>query len=406
MNLQAIQWPRQLFENSAESRVAKARQLLFEEGARPSGLVEERVIQSWMRCLGTKIKSTANVTFNPVSASRMHGTLERNRRLLQASSADLQMMEKALSGTDCRVLLTDASGVIVYATQNSLSKSRLLNTASRVGVNLDEEQMGTTAPAIAAKTGSISVVNGGEHFFECLKSFHCAAAPITDTKGRIVAVLDVTVDADRFCFDAGSFVGLYATSIENRLLQMQSQEQLVMRFQFRPELLGTTLEGMMGVTGDAKVAWINAAGCRLLGLDAAPMSPLSEVLGLCLEDLLRLSGKREPQLLALSNGLTLWTCVDLDAAHRACSADDTPLVGSAAPSPHRSTAKEPSTTPSAGRVCAGTSLSSENRRHIEATLRDAGGNVSRAARILGVSRGLLYRRLAQWADDSQSVASD
>ena len=42
------------------------------------------------------------------------------------------------------------------------------------------------------------------------------------------------------------------------------------------------------------------------------------------------------------------------------------------------------------------SLNEANRRLIEQTLAQCQGNVSRAARRLGVSRGLLYRRLREW----------
>lgn len=42
------------------------------------------------------------------------------------------------------------------------------------------------------------------------------------------------------------------------------------------------------------------------------------------------------------------------------------------------------------------SLDEANRRLIEQTLAQCQGNVSRAARRLGVSRGLLYRRLREW----------
>ena len=45
--------PRQLFASTPAQRVALARQQFFEEGVRPSGLVGEAVIQSWMRCSRT-----------------------------------------------------------------------------------------------------------------------------------------------------------------------------------------------------------------------------------------------------------------------------------------------------------------------------------------------------------------
>ena len=40
-----------------------------------------------------------------------------------------------------------------------------------------------------------------------------------------------------------------------------------------------------------------------------------------------------------------------------------------------------------------TTLRESNRGLIERTLQDCGGNVSKAARELGVSRGVIYRRL-------------
>ena len=49
--------------------------------------------------------------------SRVHGALGRNRPLLSASGEELQALEHALSGTDCRVILTDSEGVIVHVTQ-------------------------------------------------------------------------------------------------------------------------------------------------------------------------------------------------------------------------------------------------------------------------------------------------
>jgi len=55
----------------------------------------------------------------------------------------------------------------------------------------------------------------------------------------------------------------------------------------------------------------------------------------------------------------------------------------------------------------GASLADANQRVIDATLQAHGGNVSRAARALGVSRGLLYRRLkARSAVDASAEAAD
>ena len=104
--------PRQLFFQTAEQRTALARQRFFDEGTRPSGLVGEAVIQSWMRCRSSQRNPQEPVSFEQVSRSRAHASLNRNRQLLQAGNVELHQLETALRGTDCRVLLTDAQGVI------------------------------------------------------------------------------------------------------------------------------------------------------------------------------------------------------------------------------------------------------------------------------------------------------
>jgi transcriptional regulator of acetoin/glycerol metabolism len=45
-------------------------------------------------------------------------------------------------------------------------------------------------------------------------------------------------------------------------------------------------------------------------------------------------------------------------------------------------------------------LGQHTREVIERTLHEHGGNISHAARVLGVSRGLLYRRMKGWSAPS------
>ncbi|MFS2166081.1 Fis family transcriptional regulator, partial [Variovorax sp. Varisp62] len=258
--------PRQLFASTPAQRVALARQQFFEEGVRPSGLVGEAVIQSWMRCSRTHTDRQRIVTFDAVTPSRLHATLARSRELLDAARQELAQMEHALAGTDCRVILTDREGVVVHVTQQPAAAHQpVLRKTSRVGVNISERVVGTTAPGIVASTGQACAVDGAEHYFDVLGHMQCAAAPIRDVAGQLAGVLDLTVEARRFGFDAASMVALHATTIENRLLQAQSRDHLILRFQASPTLLGTPLEALAGVAPDGTIAWLNNAGARLLG---------------------------------------------------------------------------------------------------------------------------------------------
>lgn len=387
--------PRQLFARSPAERVALARQQFFEEGVRPSGLVGEAVIQSWMRCTRIHADRRRVIAFDAVTPSRLHATMGRNRELLDAARQELVGMESSLAGTECRVLLTDGQGVIVHVTQHAgTAEQPILRKTARIGVNIAENVVGTTAPGIVATTGQACTVDGAEHYFEYLHHMQCAAAPIRDVRGQLAGVLDLTVEARRFGFDAASMVALYATTIENRLMLAQSHDRLVLRFQASAALLETPLEALAGIAPDGTVEWLNAAGARLIGgVPEAGPCDVEMLFGLDLAALLRLTRRDAAQPVRLASGLGVWLQARLqghdgvDFGHAVVMAlpEEKAEVADATP-PQTVDAPPPA-------LGGDGTLRGHSRKLIEDTLALHGGNISHAARQLRVSRGTLYRHL-------------
>jgi sigma-54 dependent transcriptional regulator, acetoin dehydrogenase operon transcriptional activator AcoR len=385
--------PRQPFFHTPEQRIALARQKFFEEGVRPTGAVGEAVIQSWMRCLGAHHAPGRRPEFEPVTPSRAHSALTRSRELLEAARDDLGTMETALAGTECRVILTDGAGVIVHApVRLSLSWQPVLR-CTRVGVDLAESLVGTTAPGVVAKTGQAVAVMAGEHFYESLSAVHCAAAPIRDAQGRLAGVLDLSSEGSGFGFHAASMVGLYATRIENRLLQMQSREHLIVRFQADPSLLHTPLEGLAGVGPDGEVRWLNTVAARMLSAPASGPGSAQALFGLRLQELLALTRQAVPCVGRLPSGLGVWLTAHLQAPDGANFNHGLAMRLAPAPPPVAGAQEPPQGIETNAAPAPVATLDDRSMQIIQATLAESGGNISRAARKLGVSRGLLYRRL-------------
>lgn len=384
--MSASNLPANPFFVSPEQRVALARQRFFEDGLRPSGMVSEAVLQSWSRCLRTHSDPDRPAVFEPVTPSRVHSALRANRELLEAAADEMERLRLTLAGTSGTAMLADAQGVIVGSTfTQARSHERLMPLSTRIGVNLAEEAVGTTAPGITARTGQASVVMGGEHFFGNVQVMHCAAAPIRDVRGQLAGVLDLSSEGMPFGFDAASVVAHYAAEIENRLLVAQSGEHLVARMQISPALLDTPMAALLGITGDGRIDWLNGAAARLLGVGHSAGGglglPVEDHLGLPLVALLGLSSANTPQPLRLPNGLTLWLRLEWRAR------DGHPRVHVIAPAP--AAAAPPVAEPAPAAV----TLRETERQTVVRVLAECGGNVSRAARTLGVSRGLIYRHL-------------
>lgn len=383
--------PHQLFAPTHAERVQRARTDFFERGLRPSGLISEAVIQSWMRCLRVSSNQRQKVAFEPVSASRQHAARERSRGLLELAQPPLQTLEQALSGTGAHVLLTNGDGVMLYATPAPTGPRMLMHGVARAGVCVAEAQVGTNAPGIVVATGQACTVTGSEHYFEGLHALRCAAAPIRNAQGALVGVLDVTVEDQAFGFDPAAMVGLYATTIENALLRAQARDQLVLRFQTHPSLLGSPLEGLAGIAADGSLVWTNEAGARLLGCAAPVRQPLSalELLAIDMRGLLGMAHAEAARPLRLASGLGLWVQAQLCDGALALVGWELPAAQLALPEvqpvvqDHR-----PEQLPAA-------TLRAHSRQLIQQTLAEQGGNVQRTARLLGISRGTLYRRLRE-----------
>ncbi|MGY0195238.1 helix-turn-helix domain-containing protein [Leptothrix sp. BB-4] len=378
--------PANPFYASPEQRIALARQRFFEDGVRPSGIVSEAVIQSWSRCLRANPDPTRPAVFEPVTPSRVHSTLRQNQQLLAAATDEMERLKLTLAGTSSTAMLTDAQGVIVRSTfTQARSHERLMPITTRVGVNLSEEAVGTTAPGLTARTAQASVVSGAEHYFGNAQLMHCAAAPILDIRGRLAGVLDLSSEGVPFGFDAATVVAHYAAEIENRLLCAQSTEHLVVRLQIAPGLLDTPMAGLAGITGDGRIDWLNGAAARLLGLPGGHARPtaiaVEDHLGVSLEALLACSTRDGPTPLALPNGLLLWVRCEWRSpdAHRA--AQVAVPIGPGAPpaSPAPAVTAAP--------------LRETEHQAIVRAVAECGGNVSQAARHLGISRGRVYRHL-------------
>ena len=385
--------PPQPFFQTPEQRAALARQRFFEEQQHPAGLVSEAVIRSWSRSRTLGHASHKMPALDPVNRSALSAALARNRRLLEAAHGDLQQLEAALAGTASRLMLTDAHGVIVHASRGTGDpEQKVLDAATRVGVQLAEEVLGTNAPGIVVQTGMACTVQCCEHFYEVFGQVRCAAAPIHDVHGRLVGVLDVSTESRAFGFDAAAVVGVYATSIENRLLQAQSDEHLVLHFQAAPALLGTPMEGLAGVDHDGRVVWVNATGHSLLGRPSRQeVAPVEELFGHGLAQLLPLCGATEALRLQLPSGLGIWVRATLGLRDGIDFRHAVAWPAAMPPAPGPVPAAEPEAPAPA--PAAAPSLAQTQQRLIEDALQANGGNVARTARQLGVSRGLVYRHL-------------
>ncbi|MDB5907592.1 MAG: Fis family transcriptional regulator [Massilia sp.] len=216
--------------------------------------------QSYGLCPG------ARPDFDPVARNDLALLIEQNHLLYAHAVPAMETLYQQIINTHNMVILTDAKGVIVH----SMGDDDFLEKASRValqpGVAWSEQSKGTNAigTAIAEKTPTL--VHADQHFLAANHFLTCSAAPITDHKGNVVGVLDVSGDQRSFHKHTMALVRMSALMIENQLFAATFDDSITLHFHARPEFVGTLMEGIASFTPGGRFLSANRNGLFQLGL--------------------------------------------------------------------------------------------------------------------------------------------
>ena len=128
------------------SHIALARQQVIELGtALQTPLVEDWIQRSWQRCLLQGHSPQQRVSFDPITHTDIQHLHEQHHHLLQAAQTELNRLSQAIAGTRYFALLTNAHGVVIDTRGDVPGDSPRARDIARIGVNLSEARVGTTA---------------------------------------------------------------------------------------------------------------------------------------------------------------------------------------------------------------------------------------------------------------------
>ncbi|MEO7391094.1 MAG: helix-turn-helix domain-containing protein [Ramlibacter sp.] len=347
--------------------IERARQAVMNgAGSPPEAGSEPWLERSWRRCLASGQRPEQHLEFDMIAAQARLRVIEANQPLVQAARPVLDRLSRALASTRYFAILTDQKGVVIDAHGPIDHGDRRADLITRVGVDLSERSVGTTAIGAALSELQPVWLHRGEHFFNDTSAYSCAGAPLFGPQGSCVGMLDLTgIDAAERP-ELKHLVAQSARSIENGLVQ-SLPHKLLLRLNWPGRSLGTDEDGLVCVDGDGWVVGANHAARQMvpqLALAGAP-AHCSELFAQPwdqLFDLARQGAASAPAEVPLWSGLRLHALPQLPG--------------------------QPAT-PLAPRV----PLRDVEIALIRKAVAESRGNVVQAAKVLGISRATIYRKL-------------
>ncbi len=319
----------------------------------------------------------------------------------------LRNYEAILHGTGHVLVLADAKGRILHAAGQRGTRERLERINFMPGGMWAEEVVGPNGVGTPLKLGRPEVVLGTEHFCLGWQPWVCYGSPVRDPEsGEIIGVIDITGPVRNAQFETMGLTVAIAHAVEQQLQlrELVRRDHLHNRFlELQHRWPG---DGLVLLSRSGRVLDANAAGLAAISggdgairnrrlVEVAPRLALGlqgmrlhehapegavereidglERLKLRLEMMRDNAGRLAGYLLVLRRKETP-PSVFAEHARYARHAEDAELEG-----------------PPSG--LAPRSLRETEEELIRQTLAQCGGEISRAARKLGIARSTLYRRL-------------
>ena len=367
--------------------IAQARSALLSLEPEPAPLaIEPWIVRSWQRCLANGHRPAQQPAFNMLGARTVQRAADQHATLLRAARPVLAQLTRAIAGMHYFALLTDARGVVIEV-QGAVDRNEpRAHAIGRVGIDLSEAAVGTTAIGAALAELQPVWLHRGEHFFEVNSGYSCAGAPLFGTHGQCVGMLDLTgVDVPERP-ELRHLVARSARAIEDALL-LQLPHALLLRINWPGSTLGGEGNGLMALDAEGTVVGTNSMARQLV-----PQPLRDPGVPVHCSDLLALpwpllfdAAQRQPAApmdLPLWSGLRLQGLAQRNTATRHGVGVRTPLPLSL---PHAAPAVPVPSGPAP--------LRAAEAALIRQAVQNARGNVAEAARALGISRATVYRKL-------------
>ncbi|MEJ2453576.1 MAG: sigma-54-dependent Fis family transcriptional regulator [Candidatus Thiodiazotropha sp.] len=235
----------------------------------PSSEIDDLTIRSWRRCRDDYGLDPGQ-TPDPIIIDRqdLRERLQKYERLLNIARIEMTDLYQQLAGSGHAIMLTDKDGILL----NFIGDPQFTDAAAHAGMQLgavwSESVQGTNGMGTCLVERKPLVIHKQSHFFARNASLTCAAAPIFDPHGEILAVLDASSESKMAQQHTMVLLNMSAQVIENRVFFCAMKDAFVLRFHARSEFISTLGEGAIAFDAEGTVLAVNRSAMFQLNLES------------------------------------------------------------------------------------------------------------------------------------------
>lgn len=262
---------------------------------------DDLVLNSWLRCLNDyRLDPSQRGQAHIVTAPVLREHQQQAEELIRISSSALEHLYEQVAGHDYVLLLSDARGISVAHYRNPKLDPALREAGLYLGSDWQEARAGTCAVGAALVGRRPITVHQDDHFDAAHIGLTCSAAPVFDTLGELVAVVDISQLRSAVPRSsqqlARHLVIATARRVELANLMSRSEGHWLLRLSRSPDFIDSDPEAAIAVDGAGNIRGMtHAAFAALSGRMGLTDSSGAALIGRSITTLFDLDAEALPQ---------------------------------------------------------------------------------------------------------------
>lgn len=253
-----------LLEAIVETAFEKARNALELNGKFAYGALPEPIADSWRRCIRLGLDPVSKPEECVVSHTDLYQRRDKLDLVMRLVRPELELLSAQIAGPNFLLAFADSDGVVLDQIIDEEFRSSVCGQSIVPGSIWSESIRGTNALGLTLHTGRSSNVTGREHFFAKEGSISCLSAPIFDSRGVLIGLIDASSEVTVRQYHTLALVNLAAQNVENRLFVDDHRGEHIIQFHPRQEYLQTQNVAMIAFNQEGQITGANRRTGELL----------------------------------------------------------------------------------------------------------------------------------------------
>lgn len=228
------------------------------------GSTRPEIASSWKNCYKAGLDPLGSVNPLFLNQQEYKQLIAKKRNLISITRTVIKNLYHFVTGSDFIVMLSDERGYIIDIIGERSTMANAEKYHLSIGASWAEENVGTNGIGTALTIKKPIQISGAEHYCKRNHFWSCSAAPILDSNGNIIGVLQITGPSFKSHFHTLGLVVSAVQSIGNQIRLQQFNSELKLHKNRMENVLHIASDGIIVTDQDGAIVQVNPVAEKIL----------------------------------------------------------------------------------------------------------------------------------------------